>query len=270
MNKNKLTLVCTSNDRYIKPLLAFLESIHKNSRDINIVARLVNVSSQNVDYIKMTYPDVEIITDNVSLSDKRDIVNADATKRRVNDLITRKDNIGGFKGVGWLYSQEAAYCSNIKYNTIKQLLDEDYSHVVYMDVDTIVRKNITSLIDDTKGYDLGMFICEDERETELTYYNEPYEGWHAGLIYINNTEMSREFITCVESRVNNNLYDIEADEDEFSYVYKRTDGVSIKELSKFYKDTGPQFDVSSAVWSGQQEIKHTNEQYIEEFEKYVI
>ena len=66
MNKNKLTLVCTSNDRYIKPLLAFLESIHKNSRDINIITRLVNVSSQNIDYIKTTYPDVEIIIDNVS------------------------------------------------------------------------------------------------------------------------------------------------------------------------------------------------------------
>lgn len=270
MNKNKLTLVCTSNDRYIKPLLAFLESVHRNSKDINIVARLVNVVSRNVDYIKATYPNINIIIDNVPLSDKRDIVNTDATKRRVNDLITRKDNIGGFKGVGWLYSQEAAYCSNIKYNTIKQLLREDYSHVVYMDVDTIIRKNIMSLIDDTSGYDLGMYVCEDERETELTYHGEQYEGWHAGLIYINNTEQSREFVDRVEERVNNNLYDIEADEDEFSYIYKRTDDISIKELSKYYKDTGPKFDKNSAVWSGQQEIKHTNEQYIEEFEKYVI
>lgn len=267
MNENKLTIVCTSNQRYIPPTLAFLQSIYTNSPNVNTVLRLVNVKKDTINIIKHKYPSVTIIEDDRSICDARKIKGNELATKSISELIS-KDNKGGFKGVRWLYSAEAAYCSNIKYDTMKQLLDDGFKHIMYLDVDTIVRKDITSIIDVTRGYDLGMYVCENERDTGLTYHGEQYEGWHAGLIYINNSENVKRFIEEVRDRVVENIYDMEADEDELSYVYKRYDNIKIKELTNYYKDTGPIFNNESAIWSGQQEIKHTSDVYIEEYNKY--
>ena len=172
--------------------------------------------------------------------------------------------------MGWLYSQEAAYCSNIKYNTINQLLNNNNDCVVYMDVDTIIRGDIDSVYDHVQSHDVGMFICPEEKEKDITVHGDKYIGWHAGIIVANNTPLAKKFMRLVEHRVHQDMCNMEADEDEFDYVYRLPQfrELKIKSIDKTYKDSGPVFSDDSLVWSGQAENKESNQQYIEEFNKH--
>tara|TARA_R110002126_G_scaffold129102_1_gene271796 strand:+ start:4911 stop:5759 length:849 start_codon:yes stop_codon:yes gene_type:complete len=272
IDKN-LVLICTSNERYIKPTRAFLNSIIKNSPKVNVLVRLVNVKQDTITGLKATYNDYNIYfyIDNTPLCDKRNIVNKTETFDKSAIQLMRKST-ADFKGVGWLYSEEAAYCSNIKYNTINQLLEYGIKCVVYMDVDTIVRKDIYNIQDTINTYDLAMYICPNEHLKTSTQYGEKYIGWHAGIIISNNTMLSVDFLKDVEKRVSNNMYDIEADEDEFDHVFyqkKYNNKIKINSLTKYYKDNGPEFNVKNAVWSGQNVAKVDNKKYINEYSKYI-
>ena len=271
IDKN-LVLVCTTNERYIKPTRAFLNSIIKNSPKLNVLIRLVNVKEDTLKNLKDVYKNNNIYfyIDNIPLSDKRNIINRTETFDKSATQLIRKST-SDFKGVGWLYSEEAAYCSNIKYNTINQLLKYGIKCIVYMDVDTIVRKDIYDIQNTINNNDLAMYICPDEHLKTKTQYNEKYVGWHAGIIISNNTPLSVNFLKDVEKRVSNNMFDIEADEDEFDHVFyqkKYNKKIKINSLTKYYKDNGPEFDEKNAVWSGQNVAKVDNKKYINEYSKY--
>lgn len=269
--KSDVTVVCTSNDKYIPPLLAFLNSIQANSPGINIMIRLVNVTEQHVDKVLSYNLRKQVIIDNVELSSKRTMQPNGLAGRNWKQLLTNvKPRPGGFRGEHQFQSDEACYCSNIKFNTANMALDDDNECVVYLDVDTIVRKDISSIKTVTQDHDMGMFVCAEELDKYETYLGQQYSGWHAGLMVVRNTHVAKQFYKELEQRVSENMFDIEADEDEFEYlvgVYK--DDVSIKSLDLTYKDCGPTFNDDSVMWSGQAGIKATNDQYIKEFNKYV-
>lgn len=271
IDKN-LVLTCTCNQRYIKPARAFLNSIVKNSPTINVLIRLVNVDTEIIQQLKEAYKNYNIFfcIDNIELCDERKIINQTEVVNRTISELKRKTN-SDFKGIGWLYSEEAAYCSNIKYNTINQLLKNGVKCVVYMDVDTIVRKDIYDIYKTVLEYDIAMYISPDEHLKETTQYNEKYFGWHAGIIIGGNTDIAIDFFKDVELRVNNNLYDIEADEDEFDHVFymkKYNKQIKLNKLTEYYKDNGPKFNTNNAVWSGQTSAKIYNSDYINEYCKY--
>lgn len=265
-----LVLTCTSNSKYLKPLRVFLSSLHKYNQ-IPIVCRLVNCSDDEVATIA-EFPNTVIMIDNQKLSTTRNIRNPSELYVKDYKQLRRKSDQSGFKGVGWLYSQEAAYCSNIKYNTINQLLSANNSCIVYMDVDTLVRGDIDDIQQHVADHDAGMYICEEERDKTTTPYGDKYVGWHAGIIVANNTALSRKFFQIVENRVADDIFNMEADEDEFDYTYKleEFDQMKIKSIDKTYKDNGPNFDNESLVWSGQAENKESNKQYIAEYSAYEI
>lgn len=268
----KLVLICTCNQRYIEPACTFLNSIVKNSPKLNVLLRLVNVKVETVEHLKSKYKKNKIFfyIDNKELCDKRKIINKTEIVKKSALQLIRKSN-SDFKGIGWLYSEEAAYCSNIKYNTMNQLLKAGIECVVYMDVDTIVRKDIYGIYKTVLNHDLAMYICPDEHLKQETQYGEKYIGWHAGIIISRNSNISINFLHDVELRVNEAMYDIEADEDEFDHVYhkeKYSKHLKINELTKYYKDNGPIFDKKNAVWSGQSEAKVNNKDYINEYIKY--
>ena len=263
-----LVLTCTSNSKYINPLRVFLASLHAHNQ-IPVVCRLVNCSDDEVKKIS-EFPNTTVLIDNQELSVERNIRNSSELNVKDYKQLRRKSDQSGFKGVGWLYSQEASYCSNIKYNTINQLLSVNNDCVVYMDVDTIIRGDISSIYQHVVGHDAGMYICEQERNKDSTVYGGKYMGWHAGIIIANNTLLSERFFSVVEKRVSDDIFNMEADEDEFDYTYKlkEFEQIKIKSINKTYKDNGPKFDIDSLVWSGQAENKESNKQYITEYITY--
>jgi len=263
-----LVLTCTSNSKYISPLCVFLSSLHTHNQ-IPVVCRLVNCSDDEVKKIS-EFPNTTVLIDNQKLSVERNIRNSSELLVKDYKQLRRKSDQSGFKGVGWLYSQEASYCSNIKYNTINQLLSANNNCVVYMDVDTIIRDDVSSIYQHVIDHDAGMFICEEEKNKDSTVYGDKYMGWHAGIIIANNTSLSERFFSVVEKRVSDDIFNMEADEDEFDYTYKLKEfnQMKIKSINKTYKDNGPKFDSDSLVWSGQAENKESNKQYIAEYITY--
>lgn len=213
---------------------------------------------------------VTVMNEHKPLSTVRDIRNPSEININNFNGLRRRTTQSGFKGMGWLYSQEAAYCSNIKYNTINLLLNNNNKCVVYTDVDTIVRGDITNITTHVDSHDMGMYICPEEKEKDITIYGDKYTGWHAGIIIANNTSLTRKFINVVEERVTCDMYNMEADEDEFDYVYRTPEfqDLKIKSIDKMYKDSGPEFASSSLMWSGQADNKESNRQYIAEYLKY--
>ena len=139
-------------------------------------------------------------------------------------------------------------------------------------VESLDTTDIYNIQDTINTYDLAMYICPNEHLKTSTQYGEKYIGWHAGIIISNNTMLSVDFLKDVEKRVSNNMYDIEADEDEFDHVFyqkKYNNKIKINSLTKYYKDNGPEFNVKNAVWSGQNVAKVDHEKYINEYSKYI-
>mgnify|MGYP005751854511 CR=1 FL=1 len=269
LNTEQVTVVCTSNNKYLKPLKSFLHSIKLNSPDTQVVIRLVNVDSHDVDVILDIGISKYIIWEDRELSTQRRLQPNGLGDRDWKQLLNNVTTAGGFRGAHQFQSDEACYCSNIKFNTMNLALQHDFDCVLYLDVDTIVRDDLSTIKLETDGHDMGMFICSDEIGKFHTYYDQAYSGWHAGLMVARNTKNTVKFYQELEQRVSSKMFDIEADEDEFEYLYNiYKDDLSIKLMDEKYKDTGPVFNDMSVMWSGQAEIKVSSEQYIKEYNKY--
>ena len=72
------------------------------------------------------------------------------------------------RGEVWgIFSPEAYYCSHIKYETIDTLLNVyNYETVIYLDTDTIIRKDVNTLVEEIRDYDFGLYFEEIDRGLE--------------------------------------------------------------------------------------------------------
>lgn len=262
LNKDFLTVVCTTNEKYMQYLYPFLSSIEKNCKNINVVVRLINVKSK-----LKTYNNINTFyIDEVRKFDNNVIINHEDMKHlNYQELreIVKNNNLGNsiFK------KKEAVYCSNIKFNTINTLLDAGFKYICYLDVDTIVRKDFNDLVKTAKDYDIAMFIDNNDVDSYITKHGDSYMGLNAGFMYINNTEISKLFYKELEQRVNNDIFDIEADEEEFQKLYKTSD-IKMCIVDFKYKDNGPNYNLDSYMWSGQSDEKIYNNDFKDELEKY--
>jgi len=245
-----MTVVCTSDCKYLVYLNALLSSININSPDTHVYVRLVNISNND---IEQRYKNVKVVNDSITIDSRPNNVKY-ITKLNDNGI-----NIYGVKDIKDAYSNLTAYCTNIKYNTLSNLLYEDYDDVlVYLDVDTIVRKDLSDLEDLIKCGDIGI-ILDNEIDTVFC------EG---GLIGINNTPLSKQFIQHINDHIN--LYDITADEVYFDHavnIYNPT----IIDIPRTFKEEGNNnrhFNTEAYMWSGHGDNKILASDYVNEFNMY--
>ena len=268
IDRNKLTIVCTCNTAYLNYLYTFLQSIHTNSPDVNVIVRLVNVSKKEFQTNTNIFSNVYCFYDNTTAANNKILID-DAkvySFKNILNIIKSKSTPGSpiFK------SNEGIYCSNIKFNTINNLLSDGFECLVYLDVDTLVRKDIRPLKKLMKGYDLGMFINEFERGDFTTKYGHEYSGWNAGIMLVNSTPKAIKFYNQLEERVKSDMDNIDADEIEFEYMYRHmVDDIKLLEINKTFKDNGPDYNTESHMWSGQSEEKKLNKLYIRESQNYL-
>lgn len=272
LDPDVLTLTCTTNERYTPFLFAFLNSLRSNSPDTQLVARLVNVTRSTYDKLMHEYKtsNVVFIDETVEVDQTRETLLDVAENSTYKQLFERVKHKKCRVGCHDFLSNEAAYCSNIKFNTINHLLRNKFQVIMYLDVDTIIRGDLNHVTQHMQNFDIGMFIDQSEVGKYTTYYGDTYTGFSAGLMVANNTNVTRDFYYIVENRVNENIYNIEADEDEFDMVYKMFEhNVKMRWFGVEYKDQGPEFKSDSLMWSGKSETKAINQQYIDEYEKYL-
>lgn len=268
IDKHKLTIVCTCNKSYLEYLYTFLQSVYTNSPDVNIIIRLVNVDKHELQINKDIFTNVHFIYDNTFTTNNKVLIDDVKTYsyKEIVNIIKSRDTPGSpiFK------SNEGIYCSNIKFNTINNLLTSGFECLVYLDVDTLVRKDIRPLKDLMSGYDIGMFINEFERGDFVTKYGHEYSGWNAGIMLVNNTPSAVKFYNQLEERVAADIDNVDADEIEFEYMYRSMiDSIKLLKVDKTFKDNGPDYSIGSHMWSGQSDEKKLNTLYITESQNYL-
>ena len=261
-----MTIVCTSDEKYLPLLAVLLESASIHDLSLRFHVRLINTSKDAalLNYIT-GYPRVKILHDNVELNSKPTKV---STLKRNPDLdnsgfVRDRKGHGEFKVIRRAYSELNAYCTNIKYNTLNTLLQENYDDVlVYLDVDTLIRKPLDDLEALIKKGDIGIVLDGDSLDDPDVDFVD------GGLIGVNNTEMSRKFIKDIDK--NMDLLDITDDEMYFEKAYKLYKP-SIVNLPRSFKEEGGEtgeFDTDAYMWSGHGDNKSYCTQYIKEFQRY--
>ena len=263
MDKNKLTIVCTTNKNYIEYTNAFINSIDTNCENINIILRLVNCSPHDV-YEPQNLP-LDIVQDNFVMQNDKVICEEDI---RSTDYRTALQIIKHDKHDNVLFkSKEAVYCSNIKFNTINKLLDQQFKHVLYLDVDTIVRKDISRVHTEYNQCDIATYVDLNDVDSFTLPDGSSYMGWNAGFMLIHNNNRTMQFFQQLESRVNQDMYNFDADEIQFQMLLSEMP-LNIKYVDKIYKDNGPEYTDGSHMWSGQAHNKVINKLFNEEYAKY--
>lgn len=264
LNKCQLTIVCTTNKNYIDYTGAFLRSISENSPDMNVVVRVVNTT--DVDCLKcIPNINLHIIYEDVSFPQEKVVCDEDIRSTSYTDAINiikhKKQSTVLFK------SKEAVYCSNIKFNTINKLINNKFECVLYLDVDTIVRRDISSLNNIYNNCDVATYVDEADIGAFTLPDGSTYGGWNAGFMLIHNNINNRKMFHELEERVYRDMFNFDADEIEFQQLIPKYQPV-IRYIDKTYKDNGPNYDIDSHMWSGQANNKILNDRFTYEYNKY--
>ena len=202
---------------------------------------------------------VRVIHDTTQLSDKRTILcrGVDGGHPRMKGLSLRSR----------FMSERACYCAHAKYLNAKQMLDE-FSTILIMDVDALVRRELTDLVKIIQSCD---FTASSKERVDSRVVNKNYPIFKEGVIGINNTKTSREFFTqlykelCKAKKLSD--YDIDTDSIIMGKTFfENKNSINYINLPKTYKDT--EFNKSSHIWSGKGDRKDNNIKYIAEYENY--
>ena len=273
---SKFAIGCISDEKYIPLLKVFLSSIAKNYPRVAMYITLVNCP-EYADELKQIYPDIEFKFDTTELSTKRNrLARHDIPVFDYLNVPETRPIEGGFRGPRWLMSDRAAYCSNIRYRVILEMMEKGYNPILFMDVDAIIRKPLDELGKLIWYHDIC--IMQELRGFRDPTYSAEYAppdfiDWHCGIIGSNNNEICKEFFTVVKDSTEADMLNWDADQDEFNKAYhKFKDKLSMYFLPIKFKDegkfNGDTHQDDSHIWCGAGEIKYSNKQYIQEQQKY--
>ena len=262
-----MIICCTTNDKYVAFTLGLINSIRVNcSTSYKILCRCVNVCDENlklIDHDKNT----DIVVDNRPLSTARTITTPEGT--------TYTPLLHGNKHSGFLKSEEACYCSNIRFYQTLQAL-ESGEDVLYMDVDAIVRGDLINLPD----------VCPDDDIVIRKNINEGMYGnqkrmpisepgnvvYQQGFYFVRSCDLTASFYKHLADKIQTVMKNWNADQIMFLDAVNNFP-VKIGQLPTTYRDSYHNpvdggFKDESIVWCGGWVDKYTNEKYLAEFEKY--
>tara|TARA_E500000318_G_scaffold111467_1_gene130155 strand:+ start:403 stop:1197 length:795 start_codon:yes stop_codon:yes gene_type:complete len=260
-----VNLVCSVNEKYLPIINVFLKSIEANSKNTfdKIIIRCIGFDP---DFSKINLNIIKII-DNKSLSKKKNMLSKEG--EYINDTFLeglKKSKIG-IRAGRWLYSEEIAYCSNSKVLTIYDTLQKYNLPVLYSDVDTIVKGNLTDLVGHIKENDVC--VVEDEPYTQQHKGSKRLEGqdklYQGGFISFNNNIKVKNFVKKWSDLVIKNYTDWDADEKYF-YDVINENKLNVYNLDKTFKDDD--LNMNSIVWSGSGTTKFCDDRYVKEYNKY--
>lgn len=259
----RVCIVCTCDESYLPLLRVFLASLRQNGGvEYNVCVRLINVSDPP-DFLD----ECELIYDKVELSNTRDklikegmllhdVAAADIVRRNLNSI---------YRGARWLYSDKMAYCANIKFTTINELLPrEDY--IFYFDADTIIRSDISDLFSRLDKHDM---LIKTTPSNPAKPFSEPYQHlYHTGMIGISSNIKTKAFFKLIESRCHKtDFYNWDTDQIEFAKMIEKDEiDINIGDIADTYKDE--LYNPSSHIWCGAGPGKASNKLYVDEMNKY--
>lgn len=232
---DKLTVLCVSDNNYLPHLYSLLNSLEKNTTCIDTaIIYLVNVDLAHVTFNKYRFK-LDIHCENVSY---------DTTKNKLTRYSCGLLN-------GRYMSDHHAYCNNLRYLVIPDILKNIKTPLLYIDVDNIIRKDLIEFTQELNNFDISIF--------KYPLGLHPI-GWRkfmtyaCGIIGINPTKESVSFFEDMKSEVSNNDILTVGDQLDFYNVWlKHKDTVRINKFDKKYKDCDLYED--SFIWSGDGTVK---------------
>lgn len=257
---NKDVITFTTDKNYIPFAEILVNSILKNSSNIKIVGRFVDCSENDIQQFREK---INVILDVKNLCTKRNLTTSEGLFATEEYYFKNQTNI---KPVKLFYSKLISYCSNIKFDTILSLLEQDVRSIIYVDVDTIIRKDLTELYNELNENDFCFY--KDKPYTEQVNCGKRLEGaeflYHGGLIGVSNNSKTKNIFKNLTNIVHENIYDWDIDERILPKIIN--ENVNILNVDLTYKDEKLRED--SHIWSGSGITKFTSDLYIGECKKY--
>lgn len=178
--------------------------------------------------------------------------------KNISEKIVIKHLNVNLKNVAHLRS----YSANIRIRLINGMLNEGKDYILYLDVDSIVRKDIQELINNTDNYDLGLFITKQK-------------DVKSGIILARNTNKSKIFFSQVEKSLNKfGLYKWYSDQESLKQIYHQilnckypvNEKPNILKIDEKYLDWN--FLDTSVIWTGKGPRKYKNKKYLKDKNVY--
>ena len=257
---NKYVITFTTDKNYMPFAEILVNSILKNSPNIKIVGRFVDCNDNDVQQFREK---INVILYIKNLCTKRNLTTSEGLYATEEYYFKNLTNV---KPVKLFYSKLISYCSNIKFDTILTLLDQDIRSIIYVDVDTIIRKDLTKLYSELNKNDFCFY--KDKPYTEQMGGSTRLQGadflYHGGLIGVSNNSKTKDIFKNLTNIVHENIYDWDIDERILPKIINKN--VNILNVDFTYKDED--LKAESHIWSGSGTTKFTDNLYIDECKKY--
>jgi len=233
---SELTILCVSDLSYLFFVKTVFNSIKCNVKiPYRFHLHTINVSEKEIESFKNEYENIEFTNDKIELDDKPNINNAFGK------------------------SKKAAYCANIRAKILYDLMSKGVEYILYLDADSIVRKNLNELLSLIKQTDLIIFRRDEVKRLNLKVLTS--------VIGVNNNEKSFKFVECWKNFMlqEDILYSWFSDQRYFYETMLKCTDVKVHHLPKHYTDSS--FSNESVIWNGKADRKFKDKKYIKEMRR---
>lgn len=263
-----MVVTISTDSDYIERTLCLLNSISINSPDVKVYLRAIDCSPSELLALENAHNNLILSDEQVNKCTKRKFFRAGAV------LSTNLMNTGPYKSR--LLSERQCYVSNTRYRNILYCLQELQEEIViFLDADTIVRRDLLELTDFIRKYDV---LCNVGIEVPR-YPNG--RCWECSCIIARNTSRTINFFEEVKQQTESNITDWDSDQFAIENVYSNSK-ISLCEDISFIEDLGWRvltvdnwnnttsiYSSDTYIWPGSGEGKFTKE-YCKEQKKYTI
>ena len=275
LNKD-LIFSCTSDRNYLDYIYSLCSSIKINSPTIPLHIRLVDINENDKQIIsaiiKDRYKNTIIEFDDIPLSNKREFFRSKDKLLHgasINDSLEAKKFSTPFRNVKhnyFLMSERQCYTSNTRFRNIIKLFKEGYKCVLYIDADTIIRKDLNLLKNSFLSYDINCNVSICER-----YLNS--KCWELSFLSVRQSDRVLEFIEMCKNIAENNIADWDADQNAIEEAYSLhfsdlTLNSNIKNIEDIGQLHNNSYSKESYIWAGSGTNKIIDKHFLAELESY--
>jgi hypothetical protein len=231
MDSNCILLV--SDQEYLKyfyPLIASIRK-HVDMDKVAVRAHFINLEKRDENYIIDTFPNASFTFEQKALSD-------------LPIRMTRYPELPFLNGKP--VTDKHAYCNNKRYEILEVLLGTNYKNILYMDVDNLIRGDLTGLFDIISDHDITVHKYPLDRHPIAW---RRFMTYCCGIIGVHNNDTTKKFFKRMnEETTKHGIYEI-GDQLDFRNVlseFKRD--ISVGQIPQHYKDDT--FAENSLIWTG--------------------
>lgn len=218
-----LTIFSVSDPAYLSHLEALAASVHASYPQAKLHFHLVNTASSIGERLLRFHPATTICYE-----EKR--FDSDAARR--------------------------AYCANVRARVMHELLKSGVPLVLYLDADSLVRRDLTPFIQELRRHDVAAHW-----RTEQADDPEGKMPLMAGVVGVHNTPQSRAFAERWKDFVDDHLFDWFSDQVYLAEAYRELKAeLRLWGMPARYIDW--HFCCNSAIWVGKGQRKYERRLYV--------